>query len=48
MVGFLGLFSIILQGFYLGDLILTWNNPIKYMASQKYIIPIFLLGAKIG
>lgn len=48
MIGFLGLFSIILMFFYLIDLIFTWRHPLRYMSAQKHIIPIFLSGAKIG
>jgi hypothetical protein len=31
MIGFLGLFCIILQFFFLMDMVATWRNPIKYM-----------------
>lgn len=48
MIGFIGLFSIILMFFYLLDMLFTWKHPIKYMSQQKHIIPIFLTGAKIG
>lgn len=48
MIGFLGLFSIILMFFFLLDHIFTWRHPLKYMAVQKHIIPVFLSGAKVG
>jgi hypothetical protein len=48
IIGFLGLFSIILQKFFLADLIATWKDPIRYMAAQKHIVPVFLTGAKVG
>ena len=48
MVGFMGLFSILLQGFFLADVIYTWRNPIKYLSAQKHVIPIFLAFSKLG
>lgn len=48
IIGFMGLFSIILMGFFLLDMILTWRHPLQYMSAQKHVIPVFLSGAKIG
>ena len=48
MVGFMGLFSILLQGFFLVDLLFTWSHPIKYISAQKQVIPIFLALSKVG
>lgn len=46
--GFLGLFCIILQFFFMMDVLFTWRHPLQYMSAQKHTIPAFLSGAKIG
>ena len=33
MIGFMGLFSILLQFFFLLDMIFTWRHPVKYLSS---------------
>ena len=32
MLGFLGLFTLILMFFFLFDMIVTWRHPIRYMS----------------
>lgn len=48
MIGFLGLVSILLNGFFLIDMILTWRQPLKYISTQKHVVPLYLLASKIG
>ena len=48
MIGFLSLFSIMLEFFFLSDMVLTWVHPIKYLSGQKHVVPIFLLGSKFS
>ena len=47
LVGFIGLIQLILTFFMLIDMFMTWMHPIKYISSQKVMIPIFLLSAKV-
>jgi hypothetical protein len=47
-IGLFSLFSIILMGFFLLDMFLTWRHPLYYMSAQKHVIPVFLSGSKIG
>ena len=47
LVGFIGLIQLILTFFLLVDMFMTWMHPIKYISSQKRMIPIFILAAKV-
>ena len=48
MINLMSLFGIILVFFFLLDFILTWINPIRYLTTQKRVVPIFLGFSKIG
>lgn len=48
MITFFGLLSILLTGFFLLDMILTWRQPLRYISDQKRAVPIFVLISKIG
>ena len=48
LIGFLGLFQVILQFFFLADMLMTWRNPLRYMQVKKKVVPIFLICSKIG
>ena len=48
IMGLFSLMSIILEFFFLVDMMLTWKHPMKYISGQKFVVPIFLLGAKIS
>mmetsp|Transcript_3758 Transcript_3758/g.5684 ORF Transcript_3758/g.5684 Transcript_3758/m.5684 type:complete len:173 (+) Transcript_3758:239-757(+) len=47
IINFMGLFQIVLCGFFMADMMLTWMHPIKYLSQQKHVIPIFLTLSKV-